>query len=104
MIKLDMEKAFYEIHWPLLFQVLTQLGFHPHFIAWLKSCIVNPHFVLLVNGPAMLCFNHHEGSDKGIPFHHIFLLFILKSSQGFHIMLLGLIFLKVIKFQERDLM
>ena len=48
-IKLDMEKAYDRIEWDFLLQCLTQLGFHPVWINWIKECISTVSYSILVN-------------------------------------------------------
>ena len=47
------EKAYDIVHWQFLFHIMNQYDFHHKFIEWIKACIYNPEFSLIINGSPM---------------------------------------------------
>ncbi|XP_026435779.1 uncharacterized protein LOC113333561 [Papaver somniferum] len=48
--KIDMEKAFYNVNWPSLFAILEKNGFGAKWIKWIRWCVTEAQFSVLVNG------------------------------------------------------
>ncbi|KAL6565178.1 hypothetical protein OROMI_016628 [Orobanche minor] len=66
-IKLDMEKAYDRINWNFIFQVMSSLGFSFVWINFIKSCISNCWFSILVNGESVGFFKSQRGIRQGDP-------------------------------------
>lgn len=49
-IKLDFEKAYDMVDWDFLLKVLHRKGFRARWISWIKGCISNTSFSILING------------------------------------------------------
>ncbi|KAL6543520.1 hypothetical protein OROHE_010142 [Orobanche hederae] len=67
MIKLDMEKAYDTINWNFIFQVMTGFGFSNVWINYIKACISNCWFTILVNGESVGFFQSKRGIRQGDP-------------------------------------
>ena len=48
--KLDIEKAYDQINWNLLFKVLQKMGFNDKWVSWIRWCISTASFSVLING------------------------------------------------------
>ncbi|KAL6572341.1 hypothetical protein OROMI_013299 [Orobanche minor] len=66
-IKLDMEKAYDRINWNFIFQVMTRFGFSVVWVNFIKSCISNCWFSILVNGQSSGFFKSDRGIRQGDP-------------------------------------
>ncbi|KAL6558471.1 hypothetical protein OROMI_018821 [Orobanche minor] len=66
-IKLDMEKAYDRINWNFIIQVMTKFGFSGVWINFIKSCISNCWFSILVNGQSVGFFKSERGVRQGDP-------------------------------------
>ncbi|KAL6576888.1 hypothetical protein OROMI_011164 [Orobanche minor] len=66
-IKLDMEKAYDRINWNFIFQVMTRFGFSVAWVNFIKSCISNCWFSILVNGQSAGFFKSDKGIRQGDP-------------------------------------
>ncbi|KAL6551326.1 hypothetical protein OROMI_021814 [Orobanche minor] len=66
-IKLDMEKAYDRINWNFIFQVMTRFGFSVAWVNFIKSCISNCWFSILVNGQSAGFFKSDRGIRQGDP-------------------------------------
>lgn len=60
-----MGKAYDRVHWPFLFRVLYQLGFHHIFIRWSQACVCGTLFALLINGHPTSWFSPTRGLCQG---------------------------------------
>ncbi|KAL6580845.1 hypothetical protein OROMI_006768 [Orobanche minor] len=66
-IKLDMEKAYDRINWNFIIQVMTRFGFSIVWINFIKTCISNCWFSILVNGQSAGFFRSKRGLRQGDP-------------------------------------
>ncbi|KAL6570156.1 hypothetical protein OROMI_014670 [Orobanche minor] len=66
-IKLDMEKAYDRLNWNFIIQVLTKFGFSNVWINFIKACISNCWFSILVNGQSVGFFKSERGVRQGDP-------------------------------------
>ncbi|KAL6558442.1 hypothetical protein OROMI_018792 [Orobanche minor] len=66
-IKLDMEKAYDRINWNFIFQVMTRFDFSVAWVNFIKSCISNCWFSILVNGQSAGFFKSDRGIRQGDP-------------------------------------
>ena len=44
LLKIDLQKAFYYVHWEFLKEMLTGLHFPSIFINWIMTCVASVHF------------------------------------------------------------
>ncbi|PKI46345.1 hypothetical protein CRG98_033240 [Punica granatum] len=49
-IKIDMEKAFDRLEWPILLETMKNLGFHDTWIHWISQCISTVSYSVVING------------------------------------------------------
>ncbi|KAL6586355.1 hypothetical protein OROMI_001343 [Orobanche minor] len=66
-IKLDMEKSYDRINWNFIIQVMTRFGFSIVWINFIKTCISNCWFSILVNGQSAGFFRSKRGLRQGDP-------------------------------------
>ncbi|KAL6558460.1 hypothetical protein OROMI_018810 [Orobanche minor] len=66
-IKLDMEKAYDRLNWNFITQVMTKFGFSNVWINFIKACISNCWFSILVNGQPIGFFKSEKGVRQGDP-------------------------------------
>jgi hypothetical protein len=89
-VNIDMEKAFDKMEWSFLLAILTELGFHPKWINWIKLCISTSSFSVLQNGSPFGLFSPSKGLRQGDPLS--LFLFIIGNeviSRMFHQSLRG---------------
>ncbi|KAG9449626.1 hypothetical protein H6P81_009591 [Aristolochia fimbriata] len=66
-LKLDMEKAFDRVDWDFLEAMMRQMSFGERWIGWIRSCVENASFSLLVNGGVFGRFGSLQGLRQGDP-------------------------------------
>lgn len=66
-ISLDTQKAFNQIEWPYMFEVLKQFGFGNKFINWIKIVHFHPSSCVLTNGIRSSSFELNQGVRQGDP-------------------------------------
>lgn len=66
-IKLDFEKAYDNLNWKYLLQMMEFFGFPNKWIAWIKECISTATLSVLVNGSPTKEFAMEKGIRQGDP-------------------------------------
>lgn len=61
MVKLDMMKAYDRVKWDFLFKVLHKFGFAKGWCKWIKACIMDAWFLVLINGVLAGFFSSTQG-------------------------------------------
>ncbi|XP_026442924.1 uncharacterized protein LOC113342676 [Papaver somniferum] len=65
--KVDLEKAFDHVKWSFVDEVLLRMGFGDRWRTWIKGCIENVPFSILVNGSSHDKFSSQRGLRQGDP-------------------------------------
>ena len=73
MIKLDLEKAFGDVNWDFLMNVLKGFGFRENWLTWMKMCIFLAKFSILVNDSSKVFLEQQMDLDRVI----LYLLYYL---------------------------
>ena len=68
--KLDIEKAYDQVSWNFLLEVLGKMGFGQRWINWISWCISTLRFSVLVNGTPSRFFQSSSGLRQGIYYPH----------------------------------
>ncbi|CAH9069343.1 unnamed protein product [Cuscuta epithymum] len=79
-IKLDMAKAFDQLSWSYLFEVLDRFGFSDKFISLIRNNLQSTYLSIMINGSPQGFFQPKRGVKQGDPISPF--LFIL-ASEGF---------------------
>ena len=66
-LKVDFEKAYDSVRWAFLYDMLSRMGFHNLWIAWIKGCLEFAIVVVLVNGSPTDEFKPSRGLRQGDP-------------------------------------
>ncbi|KAI3473497.1 hypothetical protein Pfo_031457, partial [Paulownia fortunei] len=65
--KLDMAKAYDRVQWGFLYKVLQNMGFSASWISYVRHCIENYWFTVLINGVPTGFFKSSRGLRQGDP-------------------------------------
>lgn len=75
LMKIDLQKAYDTVDWGFLFQLLEAFHFPDQFIGWLRLCVCNVRYSLVLNGEQIGYIKARKGLRQGDPLSP--LLFIL---------------------------
>ena len=67
-MKIDIMKAYDNVRWEFLFDVLEAMGFPSIFIVWIKACVTSPSYSICINGELNGYFMGQKGLRQGDPF------------------------------------
>lgn len=65
--KLDIEKAYDNVSWGYLLNIMQRIGFGQKWIKWVKYCISTVSFSVLINGTSAGFFKAQKGLRQGDP-------------------------------------
>lgn len=74
-LQVDLAKAYDNLNWQFLLNVLHAIDLSEKFIGWLKECFTTPSFSIAVNGELIGYFQGRKGLRQGDPISS--LLFVL---------------------------
>lgn len=66
-VKADIEKAYDQVEWSFLLQVLKQFSFSEKWISWMHQCISTQTFSIRLNGAPYGNFSPSRGLHQGDP-------------------------------------
>ena len=64
---LDIEKAYGNISWSFIIQILKRMGFGAKWVEWIRWCISTATFSVLINGSPCGFFRNSKGLRQGNP-------------------------------------
>ena len=65
--KLDIEKAYDNINWEFVLQVMDSMGFGNRWLSWIKWCVSKASFSVIFNGSHAGFFQSSRGLRQGDP-------------------------------------
>ncbi len=66
-MKVDIMKAYDNVRWDFLWDVLKSMNFHPKMINWLHACVTTANYSLNINGEPTGYIKGHRGLRQGDP-------------------------------------
>lgn len=66
-MKVDIMKAYDNVRWEFLWDVLSSMTFHPTMIKWLQACVTTANYSLSINGEVTGFIPGKRGLRQGDP-------------------------------------
>lgn len=66
-LQIDLMKAYDNLNWEFMLNILTAFGLPEVFINWIKECITSTSFSIAFNGELLDCFPGRKGLRQGDP-------------------------------------
>lgn len=66
-LKVDIMKAYDNVRWDLLWDILSSMNFHPKMINWIKACVTTANYSLSINGESIGKIKGQKGLRQGDP-------------------------------------
>ncbi|KAL9816576.1 putative RNA-directed DNA polymerase [Arabidopsis thaliana] len=74
-LHIDLSKAYDNVNWEFLFNILSALNLSPAFIGWIKICVSTPSYSIFFNGELIGFFQGKKGIRQGDQMSsHLFVL------------------------------
>lgn len=102
-VKLDISKAYDRVGWTFLDAIMTKLGFCRKWIDMILSCILSVTSLFVIIGVVCSDVTPTKGLRQGIPFHLMYLFYVLRCSYHCYIKLCRKVTFKGLQRQEGDL-
>ncbi|XP_057432300.1 uncharacterized protein LOC130725057 [Lotus japonicus] len=67
LLKLDFAKAYDNVEWGFLFDILKEMNFGERWINWIRTCVSTATLSILVNGSSTSFFDMEKGLRQGDP-------------------------------------
>ncbi|KAJ0621814.1 putative RNA-directed DNA polymerase [Helianthus annuus] len=79
LLKIDFEKAYDNVNWSFLIDMLDQRGFPPVWCKWVSGILKSARSSVLVNGSPTFEFHYEKGIRQGDPLSPFLFLFIMEA-------------------------
>ncbi|KAI3741088.1 hypothetical protein L1987_58755 [Smallanthus sonchifolius] len=79
MLKIDFEKAYDNINWNFVLDILAQMGFSNKWCLWIKGVISSARASVLVNGAPIFEFKCHKGMRQGDPISPFLFVIVIEA-------------------------
>lgn len=66
-LQIDITKAYDNVDWRYVMNILEAFGLPPVFITWVRSCVTSPHYSVAFNGELVGFFPGEKGLRQGDP-------------------------------------
>ena len=66
-MKVDIMKAYDNVRWEFVLDILNAMGFPPNMILWVKACMTSPTYSICINGSLHGYFRGERGLRQGDP-------------------------------------
>lgn len=66
-MKVDIKKAYDNVRWDFIWDILAAMNFHPTMIKWLQACVTTANYSLSINGEATGYIIGQKGLRQGDP-------------------------------------
>ncbi|KAJ0780408.1 putative RNA-directed DNA polymerase [Helianthus annuus] len=78
-LKVDFEKAYDNINWNFVLDILEQMGFSRRWCSWIKGVLLSARASVLVNGSPTFEFGCHKGMRQGDPISPFLFVIVMEA-------------------------
>ncbi|MFS7950995.1 putative RNA-directed DNA polymerase [Helianthus anomalus] len=79
MLKIDFEKAYDNVSWSFVLDVMSQMGFGPRWCSWIQGVLSSARASVLVNGAPTFEFGWSKGMRQGDPISPFLFLVVMEA-------------------------
>lgn len=78
-LKVDIMKAYDNVRWEFLWDILTSMNFHPRMIQWIKACVSTASYSLNINGEPTGLILGKRGLRQGDPLSSYLFVIVMET-------------------------
>lgn len=83
-VKLDISKAYNQVEWGFLHQIILKIGLHPRWVDLAIEAVTTASYSVLINGEPRAFVAPSRGSNRATHYHLTYSCYVLKDCRLYY--------------------